>query len=54
MELYGFQSNYINFFFSFFFPFTVMPEKGRAKILRLTFQDEKKKKVQNGEVTSLR
>lgn len=30
-----------------------MPEKGRAKILRLSFQGEKKK-VQNGEVTSLR
>lgn len=57
LHLYGalwFSEQLYKLFFSFFFPFTVMPEKGRAKILRLTFQDEKKKKVQNGEVTSLR
>lgn len=54
MELYGFQSNYINFFFHFVFSLYSNARKGRAKILRLSFQDKKKKKVQNGEVTSLR
>lgn len=54
MELYGFQSNYINFFFHFVFSLYSNARKGRAKILRLSFQDKKKKKVQSGEVTSLR
>ena len=54
MELYDFQSNYINFFFHFVFSLYSNARKGRAKILRLSFQDKKKKKVQNGEVTSLR
>ena len=46
LHLYGalwFSEQLYKLFFSIFFPFTVMPEKRRAKILRLSFQDEKKK-----------
>lgn len=58
LHLYGAlwfsEQLYKLFFFILFFPFTVMPGKVGQRFSDSVFRIKKKKKVQNGEVTSLR